>query len=191
MRNGQNPELAKAAEPDQDLSALDDLTLKNPNERKTAVEHSAAVEEHAEHDFSSSSFSFEMERSSTDRQEPTKRIQTFPKLEQERPRETRQLSTAAATATSPATAKQAKATSTAQQKTLLTPKGGKRGQSLLDRYISFLAKLIKAFEKFLMRKFNRGEAQKQHTQEAAEEIEAPVQEVSKKKKLPIRHGPGI
>lgn len=184
MRNGQNPELAKAAEQANDAAtSLEGLSLRKPIEKAAAPETAPAVEEHIDHDFSASSFSFQVERSA-DRHEVPKQIQTFPRLEQERPREARTLSNN--------TLKQTK-TSATQTRTGIASKSGRRGRgmSLLDRYVSFLAKLIKALEKFLMRRFNRGQAQKQHTQEAVEETESPAPDLTKKKKLPIRHGPGI
>ena len=181
MRNGQSPELAKGAIEASEAAPSLDVSIKKPLEKGSPSTEVAAPAE--DHDFSSSSFAFEVERSA-DKGESARRIQTFAKPEQEQLRESRPLTNS--------TAKSARTSSTPTRATLGTKLGRRAsGASLLDRYISFLAKMLKAIEKFILRKFNRGPVQTQHTQEAAENLESLQPDRPKKKKLPIGNGPGI
>ncbi|MBN8550669.1 MAG: hypothetical protein J0M12_15240 [Deltaproteobacteria bacterium] len=185
MRNGQNPELARSTPEARDSATSLDVSIKSsPEQQPTSPETTIDLEHH---DLGASSFAFQVERS-TEKSDTARRIQTFPKLEQEQVRELKSptLSNSATHST-----KATQASTSAARKAGLSPKSSRKGMNLLDRYISFLAKLLKALEKFIMRRFTRGQAEQQHTQEAKTEVETTEREQPKKKKPPVREGPGI
>lgn len=138
-------------------------------------------------DFGSTSFSFKVERSTAPDAIASSRLTSFPKLDTERSRETlpsRAASKRSAKTSAPNTSKATVAKARAR--------GGMR--TLLDKYISFLAGILKAIERFLLRRFtgNNPAQQKAHSQtNEKEETTEQNQQNSKAKSQRIIRGPGI
>lgn len=156
MRNGQNQELARAnVAQAEDSTKFENLAVERPAPAAPPAQHHDADPEH----LSSTSFSFELEAHSTlsapapqQNTEPQSRIERFPELATDfgaadlSPQQQRALAKESSKAQS-VQAKKLRAASTVR-----SPRGA---SSLLDRYISFIARFMKMFEKFLMKLLRR------------------------------------
>jgi hypothetical protein len=183
MRNSSNPELAKEpAQRAETDATFADLSVERPAKtEKPSNSPSSTAEKHEE--LSSTSFSFQVERT-VEPPAATTRVKTFSKLDPERGRTSREALFSARTDLGRSTAAATKG------KYNLRAGGRRAGQtSLLDRYVSFVAKILKAIEKFLLRKFNLTGKQQQRGQDARTP-EEEVRSEKPKKKVGIS-GPGI
>lgn len=186
MRNGPTRDIPSTAQPEVEAAnPLENISLqREPKKSDVTIDLDRKPE--PQEDFSNTSFSFAVERKQTKEAPSLERAKNTPRVEQVRSRDP--------LATRQNAARKEKVKPTAAQRTQPASrwKFKLKGLSLLDRFVSFVAKILKAIEKFLIRPFTKNTIPTPtSTQNEKPEGESLNTQPQRARRRPPVTGPGI
>lgn len=196
MRNGNGPDLdSKAVAAEEHAPGLDQLSI---DRAPAPAPLSKDVGVSPAQDLDSTSFSFSVERAATAETVRATRVKTFPKLEPEAQRELDSNPLVQRQSREKDLGKSSSNSSKSARTARLKIRGGMK--TLLDKYISFLAAILKKFERFLLRRFNRQapEARNSNSSQVSREpqdsttlTQSENERQARIRRQPSLRGPGI